>query len=318
MLSELKRVESADRSAYVGASEVGAILGLNPHMGAFEVWARKTGHTDPVADNAAMQRGRYLESGLLNWAGDKLGATKVESGIPLNEPGLAVPGCAFLSVRPDGALLVGGVWRSAECKTSRMAADWGDAGSDSLPDYYLAQVQAQLCAMPDDVTEAVVPVYLTVKDELRLMTVKRDREFGDFVKNEVGEWFLRHVLGDTPPALDASDAAKTYLTKKFGPALGALRAASRDEEATVQAWLVARDRLKAAEQDAERLANEVRALCGNAEGLTGSFGKVTWKWQKGSSRWDGDALLAHFGKDGAEAFKKQGDDLRVLRHAKGK
>ena len=315
MLELLPRVESADRTKYVGASEVGAILGLNPHSSAFEVWTRKVGVADPVADNAAMERGRFLESGILNWAGHKLGATKIEAGIPLDQPALAVPGCAFLAVRPDGALLVDGTWRGVECKTSRVAQDWGEAGTDDLPAWYLAQVQAQLCAMPDDVTEAVVPAYLTVKDELRLMTVQRDREFGEYLKNEIGEWFIKHILGDTPPALDSSDAAKSYLTKKFGPTLQGLRAATEAEATLVQQWLDAREHAKGADDYAETLANEIRAAIGSHEGLTGPFGRASWKWQKGASRWDGDALLNHFGKD-AETFKKQSDDLRVLRFAK--
>lgn len=315
MLELLPRVESADRSLYIGASEVSAILGVNPFQSAFEVWARKTGNADPVADNAAMERGRFLERGLLDWAAHKLGASQVEYGIPLDQPGLAVPGCAFLAVRPDGALLVGDQWRSAECKTSRMAGEWGEAGTDDLPEWYLAQVQAQLAALPDSVTEAVVPAYLTVKDELRLMTVKRDNELIEFIKNEVGDWYCRFVATATPPALDNSDAAKKYLQRKFGPALLGSRTATADEAATVQAWLAARERAKLAEAEAETLGNAVRAAVGEHESLTGDFGRVSWKWQQGAARWDNDALLAHFGKD-ADVFKKRGEDLRVLRHAK--
>jgi hypothetical protein len=51
------------RAPNVGASEVGALLGIHDYLTALELWGRKTGRLTHVsAESAAMERGRRLES----------------------------------------------------------------------------------------------------------------------------------------------------------------------------------------------------------------------------------------------------------------
>jgi len=50
------------RAGNIGASEVSALLGVNPFLTIFELWARKSGLvTADIADNPAMRRGRLME-----------------------------------------------------------------------------------------------------------------------------------------------------------------------------------------------------------------------------------------------------------------
>lgn len=51
----------AARRAIVGASEVGALVGLHPHMTALDLWAAKSGLSPPIEDTEAMERGRLVE-----------------------------------------------------------------------------------------------------------------------------------------------------------------------------------------------------------------------------------------------------------------
>ena len=46
----------------IGGSDAGALLGLNPYRGAYDVYADKIGMAPPVEDNEAMRQGRDLEA----------------------------------------------------------------------------------------------------------------------------------------------------------------------------------------------------------------------------------------------------------------
>ncbi len=313
MLEMLPRVESEDRTKYIGASRVAAVLGVSPYQTPMGAWLDLM-DPKPRQDTPATERGRFLERGILDWGGHKLGADCVKYGDGIDKPGIAIPDAPWASVHPDGAYLHEGRWRLAEVKTSRVASSWGESGTDQIPDWYLCQVQAQLAAVPE-AEDAVVVAYLPVQDELRLMPVARDEEFQRFMLDAVGEWYYQHIVLGNAPALDASDATKRYLSKKFARESQPLRDATSAEVAALQEWAKAREALALAEQQEALLKHTVQSLIGDAEGLRWDGGKATWKWQAGAARWDTKALEAAH-PELADQFKKRGDDLRVLRFAK--
>ena len=49
------------RKGYIGGSDAGAIIGLNPYNSAFSVWAEKTGQTPEFEGNISTRVGTYLE-----------------------------------------------------------------------------------------------------------------------------------------------------------------------------------------------------------------------------------------------------------------
>jgi putative phage-type endonuclease len=59
------------RKQGIGSSEISSILGLCPWSGAFEVWADKTGLSEPKPPTEAMNRGIYLEPGIIEWTAQK-------------------------------------------------------------------------------------------------------------------------------------------------------------------------------------------------------------------------------------------------------
>ena len=49
------------RRGYIGGSDAGAILGMNPYSSAFSVWAEKTGSVPEFEGNTSTKVGSYLE-----------------------------------------------------------------------------------------------------------------------------------------------------------------------------------------------------------------------------------------------------------------
>jgi putative phage-type endonuclease len=306
------KAATADRTKLIGASEAAAILGLSPWSTPFNVWQSKV-DPQPDEDSPVLERGRYLEAGLLEWTAAKSGAKSFERGPALKEPGLQ-GGYSFLSVRPDGALhMADGSVELAEIKTSRDAHEWGATGTDLLPQHYAIQVLLQMAVCPG-IERTRVGAYLPIADELRVMVVERDEALIRWIIDKLGEWHHQHIVLGKRPAVDGSEACRAYLRRQFPVQTEPMRVASIDEALLVLDLVQAKASAKAADAEAERLGNLLRAQIGSAEGLIVAGGKVTYRWQAGANRVDTDFLKSVYPEVHAKVCK-QGDDQRVLRLA---
>lgn len=307
-LMDAKGTGTADRTKMLGASEVAAVLGLSPWATPLDVWLRKTAPLD--ADAAAHhERGHFLEDAVVRWTASRLGATEVEGGVRIDEPFLGLPAFPNVGMHPDAAVLLPSGWHVVEAKTSRDAASWGAEDNEAVPEHILVQtaVQSAIADVP-----VVVGAYLPIKDELRVYRLDRNRQLEADVMELAQAWWDRHVVGNVMPDLTGGEGVKRHLAAKFGPTLRP--AFDADDELTMllRCYLDAREQAKAADANAEALANALRVRVGDAEGFTSPAGKVTWKWQQGASRVDAKRLRAMF-PEAAIACTVQGDPSRVLR-----
>lgn len=129
------------RRSVVGASEVGLLFGL-PSFGGRTVsdlwYEKKFGTVTSGKGNASTALGHKLEPIVLDEAEQRLGTSIVDRQLWLRN------GCNAATL--DGRCANNGA--IVEAKTSgvlwRTDAEWGEDGSDDVPDSYLMQVQAQL------------------------------------------------------------------------------------------------------------------------------------------------------------------------------
>ena len=312
ILETLPRAASADRSKALGASEAAAVLGLNPYMTPFAVWASKM---DPDAERTtsnAMKRGTYLESGVMRWTADELGA-EVEQGIPLTEPGLLGP-APWLSVRPDGVLhYADKPSELAEIKTSRILGAWGESGTDNVPEHYLVQVMLQLACVP--VERARVGAYITSEDELRIYDIVRDDELIVQMLDKLDAWWYKHCDPKGPrvaPELDGGEASASWLKRKHPAETAPLREAEQSEVELALRWKQLQAECTALEMQADALKAQLQGIIGDAEGLSTPYGKVTWKVQAGAKRVDVKAMEAAH-PDIVSKYRVAGEPIRVLR-----
>lgn len=308
--TSLPRTESADRRLTIGASAAPAILGLSPWQSAMGVWMQMRGLDTASNGNAATRRGNYLEHGLLHWTADEVGATEIEDGIPISEPGIAGPE-PWMSFHPDGALLTGAGWQLAEIKTSRMAAEWG-AGPDEIPQHYLCQVQFQLACLPAG-TAAIVGVYLPIADQMRTYRILPDAAFQTWLIETIGEWYYRHIVLGEAPDVDGSDASRRWLQHRHPSMLLPMRIAETDEDRElIASFASVKTEIKALEAREALLANQLRAAIGDGEGISCGGNRVTCRPVKGAERADIGALRRDY-PDVWSAVKCKSDDRRDLR-----
>lgn len=307
----LHRFETHDRTKYVGSSDVAAILGLSRWRGPLDVWLRLVeGHVDDKRDNPAMERGRRFERAVVEWTADRLGADCIADGIPVDEPAIMGPE-PWMGFHPDAAFRVDSRWLLGEIKTTRAS----DAWHGGVPDDYWLQVLWGLACVPS-CDSAVLGSFFMLDDDLKLYPIERVAEDVDWLLNEVGAWYWRHVVRREPVPIEGSKSAANFLAKRHAQRSQTVRNATPNERALVDALVENKRRLKAIQQVASeeiaRLDNALRVAIGDDRGLRTDDGRLLLIDISGSKGIDAKALRETH-PDIALRFETKGADRREVR-----
>jgi putative phage-type endonuclease len=288
------------RAEGIGASDVGAILGISPFGSRYTVWAEKAHGVVVFTENEATEFGKRAERMLAEWFHDRTGLHVVGEQTWCSHRDhswrrATVDG--FVAESEDSALAdVLGVW---EAKTTSVTA-W-----DEIPPHIQAQVQWQLHVT--DMTHAWVTTLHGRR--LEVYEVERDDSDVEFIVGEVESFWNVNVLGNVPPAVDASDLTARTLAALYPQHRPA---ASVEIPETLAAELIqARAEAKRWAETQHAAENRLKALLGDAEVATvGGMKVATWKAQA-ARRVDLRRLEAEH-PDIAEQYRTE-SSTRVLR-----
>lgn len=282
-----------ERQSGIGGSDVAAILGLSKWRTPLDVYNSKVGEVTDEEDNVSMEWGRRLEPIIRQAYADKTGRA------------VECPGHLFRSAEhPFMIANVDGMCadRILEIKTARTGADWGEEGTDEIPEYYLTQVQHYMTVTGKELCDVAV---LIGASDFQIYTVKNDPELAALLIKEE-EKFWECVQNRTPPApRSLAEISKTFpvsrpetieATDEVAKALDTLRAV-REEMA------------KAKEIESAALAT-IQGYMGTNESL-GVGGQIvaTWKSCKAVARLDSASLKAKM-PDIYKQFLKLGAPVR--------
>jgi putative phage-type endonuclease len=194
----LTATQLAARAEGIGASEIGAIMGLDPFKNAWAVWAEKTGKVAPQTENDAMRWGNLLEPVILKCAEDELkkrvirptGTYKHDNGIMFaNIDGMVVPegeqarrGCELV-----------------ECKSSRIQHGWGEPGTDQMPDRVMLQVTAQMMCAGSDNAYVARMGFGNFGLTFGIYPVTLDSNLAEAIEEACVSFWANHVQKDIAP-----------------------------------------------------------------------------------------------------------------------
>jgi len=264
---------------FVGASEIAAAIGVSRWSRPIDLWLTKTGRADPEPENPRAKIGLRAEETMLRWYAEDTGqdvATFVR-GSSVRHPEHPFAGCTpdFLRIGKDGELL--GL-AQMKCVGARMAIFWPD---DATP----ADIECQ-CQYEAEVTGApfVDVVAWLGGTDFRIITLERDREFGDMLLRGA-ESFWKCVRDDMPPPIDGSESWRKYLQARY-PVVEKeeLDPAHDDVDRWAHESLRSRERIEELEADQEAADNRLRALIGERHGFIGADYVVTWSADKNGKR----------------------------------
>ena len=193
------------RRKCITATDIGAIVGLSPYRSAFDVWYAKTSDTIAESEtNEAMTWGNRLEPIIAQAYTDlyKINLKKAEficrdiDGVPC--------GCT-----PDYCSEKGNI--NIEIKTAKWNNNWGEAGTDEVPDYYLTQCTWQMGITGQRMTHLAC---LIGASDFRVYNIPFSQSFFDDLLSRAKK-FWELVMAKTPPTTDGSVSCRIYYSQLY-------------------------------------------------------------------------------------------------------
>jgi putative phage-type endonuclease len=271
------------RSGY-GGSDVAKVLGLSRFGGPMDVYLEKTGQSAPLIETPVMRWGKLLEDPIAREYALQTGRKVRRVNGTLRHPQFP-----FLMAHLDRtAHKKGERPRVLEAKTAGQfqAADFGEPGTDEVPDDYLVQVLWYLLLTGYDVADLAV---LIAGQKFAIYTIPRDEVLIGEMRAEIVRFHTEHVLPRNPPDLDGSQASSDYLSARFKDT-GTVIEMTEEIKLLAMAYESNRLSIKAAEQQKDILANHLRAKLGDAAKAEGDGIRVTWAEVASPARTDWPAV----------------------------
>ena len=259
------------RSHYIGGSEAGAVMGLDPYKSPYALWCEKTGRTEPFAGNLQTEVGTYLEAMVAilfsrerNRKVRRKNATMVNSDYPW--------ACA------DVDRIIVGENSLLEIKTTNSLPVMRQLKNGEYPDRWYCQMTHYLAVT--GCRKAYLAVLVNCR-ELHIYELDRDQaEIDALMAAEKRFW--EHVTSDTPPEMDGSEATETALAEVFPDSNG-----ESVELFGRESLLTEYEDLKRAGKETERRLREIENILkgdmGEAERAECSHYRITWKTQERST-----------------------------------
>lgn len=252
------------RNEGVGASEVGALLGLSPYETPFGLYLKKTGQIEPEPENEAMKMGHYLEPVVAQlWeeaTGEKVIKASAADIIYVH------PEYDFMRATPDR--IVKGKKKLLEIKTTITGVD-----PDDIYPHWIAQVMYQMYVT--GIHEADL-AWLVQGRYFGYAHIPYDEEFANFIAERVKEFWLDNVKGGKEPDLTT---VSDYVYKGSTPDTSI----EADSEAVFDVGELreTNESIASLEAKQEALKDKLKRFMGENEALTfGGQVLATWKTNK--------------------------------------
>lgn len=271
------------RKQTIGGSEVSAIVGLNPYVSPYSLWAERTGRTAPFEGNLMTRIGTALEDTVAR-------LFEETSGIRVQRTNFIWYNSDFphMHASPDRLAVSGRI--GLEIKTTS-AYNGGKFRGEEFPAQYYAQAVQYMAVL--EYTEWYIAVlignhamkiYQLVRDE----SIPRPEWVDGRLLVEDGELTaLRDAVGvfwncmetDTPPCPDGSDATSEALEEVYPEGKSTEPMTFYGREGLLQEWFDIKAQADALDERKKEIKNILCADMGDFEtGICGDH-KITWKNQ---------------------------------------
>ncbi len=271
----------AMRRSGLGSSEVAAVVGEHPYNNTHRVWLLKRGLIDDTTPNDAMWLGNEMEPIIAKRYAQETGVSIVRG-----------PGTVQHPEHPWAMATTDYEWADAsrivECKWvgGRTMAHW-TMDADGAPPYVMLQQAWQMFVRSAQRAAADLPpieradtaVIFGATAEFRIYEFAHDHAVTAALF-AICQRFWGWVQSGEAPPVDGSEDARRVLTELYQRNRAPLKPAPAEAEQWFWEYIRAGEAADAAEAARELAGNHLRKLIGDAEGIEGHFGKVTWKANK--------------------------------------
>jgi hypothetical protein len=191
-----------DRSLFLGGSDMAAVVGKSSWKTPYQLYLEKTGqYIEPIDPDREklFRRGRMLEPVVLEMARQDYNLEITARNQRYFDKELPFLSCEIDFEWQD----LDGV-QNADVKTvhPQQAHEWGEEGSDEIPDYYAIQFLFGQMITDRDRTLCTA---LIGADDLRIYRVERDDEVIAWLREEAEKFWERVQTRNPPPVTTLKD-----------------------------------------------------------------------------------------------------------------
>lgn len=298
--------QRALRRQGIGASEVAAVVGIDPWRSRADVWAAKCLEGADAITSEPAEWGMRLEPAIVQAYGEKVHPVRVVQVTrrAADEPlALATPDAEHA----DEPVVV-----QAKCSSLRMRDEWGPTGTDAVLDHYNCQLQWEMLCSGPEYREAALAVLIGGNEFRHYRVTRDDALIGELVLGVRAFW-REYVEPRVPPPLEASTSTATVLALYPAHTPGKVVPWTPQTLALATEYAQHQAAESAAKALKEDVAARIKAAIGDAE-IVGDTGKgakrMTWKTQTTAPKWT-EIMQAH--KISKAEIDKHKGTTRVLR-----
>lgn len=291
----------AFRNQGIGASEIGAIMGVSKFATPYSLWRLKKGLDEPKQETVAMMMGHLLEEVVatrfqMETENVKIVKASAKDNVYYD------PKKPFMRATPDRILKTPDGKALLECKTTSLKID-----ADNIPMSWLFQVQYQMRVT--GIHKAYL-AWLIDGRSFGCVEIPYNEEIVEAIEDAVTEFWVKNVQGNIEPSIiNGEDAQAKYPASVEGKTMEA------DDKAltTVQEICSLKNQIKALEANVETLVDELKMYMGENESIVNSVGStlITWKSGKPRKTFDSNALKVNH-PDIYEKFLKESKPSRTF------
>ena len=188
-----------ERRRGLGGSDIAPIMGLSPWKSAYQLYLEKRGEAEKWLGNDLTAWGLRMEPTIRQWYSDTTGKA------------VRVPGkILYHSKHPFMLASLDGFTddpRGVEIKTARSGKDWGEPGTNEIPDYYMLQVQHYMAVTGFEVFD--VPVSIAGASPV-IYEVPSDIELQEMIIECCAAFWQRVQDGNPPEPTTYADAVQRF------------------------------------------------------------------------------------------------------------
>ena len=270
----LSPTELEERRTGMGGTDAGAVLGVSPWATAHDVWLDKTGQGPPVEEpNERMYWGTVMEDAVRR-------RYRELTGRMIRKPHqlLRHPDRPWQIGHPDGLdreLVL-------EVKVSAYADGFGEPGTDEMPPHYKTQLGHYMDLTGRRRGELIVLIGSRLEAQVYVLEWGR---WIELMREELAEWWHRHVELGEPPEVDGSAGAQRMIRqRRIGTPATGMMVALPHQYGLLRDLLKARRRREFYEQQEALLGQQVQQMMEGVEELQAPGLKITYKMRSGYER----------------------------------
>lgn len=267
------RKDIENRRDYIGGSDIGTVLGLNPYKSKFTLWNEKVGNVEPedISDKDPVWFGTMTEA-----INGKRFAMKTGKKIQRSNYAYGVKEYPFIRTHVD--FLVKGESAGLECKFTGLNRFNYDDGE--IPPSHYAQVQLYMAC-----TGRKTWYVATIEgNRYHINSVERNEEFIEQMFIEL-EDFWNHVMSGEPVEIDGSTSTSNTIASMFPESNEEVETVNLDAfDGTLVALQELGNQQKNLKELSEKYKNEIKAAMKEAEKGESAQFIVSWKTDKRGGR----------------------------------